>query len=111
MVKESACQYRIPKRCEFDPWVGKIPWGRAWQPMPAFLFGESHGQRSLVGYSPQGRKESDTTEVTKHARTVFSQENSHSYVHIQTCYVVKHTHTQAVCLKKTEFQQQRWQWI
>ena len=36
----------------FDPWVGKIPWTRAWQPTPVFLLGESHGQRSLVGYSP-----------------------------------------------------------
>ena len=40
----------------------KIPWRRKWQPTPVFLPGESHGQRSLVGYSPQGRKESDTTE-------------------------------------------------
>ena len=37
-------------------WVGKIPWGRKWQPTPVFLPGESHGQRSLVGYSPWGRK-------------------------------------------------------
>ena len=36
----------------FDPWVGKIPWRRKWQPTPVFLPGESHGQRSLVGYSP-----------------------------------------------------------
>jgi len=40
--------------------VRKIPWRRAWQPTPVFLPGESHGQRSLVGYS----KESDTTEAT-----------------------------------------------
>ena len=46
----------------FDPWVRKIPWGRAWQPTPVFWPGEFHGQRSLVGYSPQGRKESDTAE-------------------------------------------------
>ena len=39
------------KRPEFDPWVGKIPCKRAWQPTPVFLPGESHGQRSLVGYS------------------------------------------------------------
>ena len=42
--------------------VGKIPWRRKWQPTPVFLPGESHGQRGLVGYSPRGRKESDTTE-------------------------------------------------
>ena len=40
------------------------PLRRAWQPTPIFLPGESHGQRSLVGYCPWGRKESDTTEVT-----------------------------------------------
>jgi len=46
----------------FDPWVGKIPWRRKWQPTPALLPGKSHGQRSLIGYSPWGRKESDMTE-------------------------------------------------
>ena len=45
-----------------DPWVGKIPWRRKWQPTLVFLPGEPHGQRSLVGYSPWGLKESDTTE-------------------------------------------------
>ena len=48
----------------FDPQVGKIPWRRAWQLIPVFLPGESHGQRSLAGYSPWGCKESDMTEVT-----------------------------------------------
>ena len=38
----------------FNPWVGKIPWGRKWQPTPVFLPGESHGRRSLVGYNPRG---------------------------------------------------------
>ena len=41
---------------------GKIPWRRKWQPTPAFLPGKSHGQGSLVGYSPWSCKESDTTE-------------------------------------------------
>ena len=40
----------------------KIPWRRAWQPTPIFLPGESHGQRSLAGYSPWGHKESDTAD-------------------------------------------------
>ena len=57
--KEPACQCR---RCRFCPWVGKIPWSRKWQPTPVFLPGKSHGQRSLVGYSPWGRKEPDMTE-------------------------------------------------
>ena len=44
------------------PGSGKIPWRWKWQPTPLFLPGESHGWKSLVGYSPQGRKESDMTE-------------------------------------------------
>ena len=48
----------------FHPWVAKMPWRRAWQPTPVFLPGESHGQRSVVGYSPWGHIESDTTEAT-----------------------------------------------
>ena len=44
-----------------DPWVGKIPWRRKWQPTPVFLPGESHGQRSLVATVLRGT-ESDTTE-------------------------------------------------
>ena len=46
----------------FNPWVGKSPWRREWLPTLAFLPGEFHGQRSLVGYSPWGCKESDKTE-------------------------------------------------
>ena len=49
-----ACQCRRHKRCRFDPWVGKIPWRTAWQPTPVFLPGESHGQRSLAGYTVHG---------------------------------------------------------
>ena len=43
-------------------WVGKIPWRREWLLTPVSLPGETEGQRSLVGYSPWGRKESDTAE-------------------------------------------------
>ena len=49
--KEPACQCRRCKRQGFNPWAGKILWRRAWQPTPVFLPGESHGQRSLAGYS------------------------------------------------------------
>ena len=49
-------------RLGFDPWVGKIPWRRKWQPIPGVRLGKSHGPRSLVGYSLWGHKESDTTE-------------------------------------------------
>ena len=50
------------EQMQFDPWVGKIPWRRAWQPTPVFLPRKFLGQRSLVGYSPWGRKDLDTTE-------------------------------------------------
>ena len=61
--KESACNVGdlgwIPG---LDPWVGKIPWRRKWQPTPIFWPGKCHGRRSLAGYSPWGRQESDPTE-------------------------------------------------
>ena len=55
----------------------KILWRRAWQPTPVFLPGESHGQRSLVGYNPWGHKES-----------VMTEQLTHTHTHIHT-----HTHT------------------
>ena len=64
--KESTGQCRRCRRLQSDPGVGKIPWRRPWQPTLLFLPGESHGQKSLVGYSPWGLKESDTT---KHIHT------------------------------------------
>ena len=50
--KEPACQCGGQKRLGFGPWVGKMPWRRAWQPTPVFLPGESHGQGSLAGCNP-----------------------------------------------------------
>ena len=44
------------RRPGFNPWVRKIPWRRKWQPIPVFLPGEFHGQRSLAGYSPCGHR-------------------------------------------------------
>ena len=55
-------------RHRLDPWVGEIPWRRAWQPTPVFLPGESRGQGSLVGYSPWSCKELDMTEATYRAQ-------------------------------------------
>ena len=52
-------------RCGFSPWVRKILWRRAWLPTPVFLPGKSHGQKSLVGYSPWGHKELGMNEATK----------------------------------------------
>ena len=58
---------------EFDSWFGKIPWRRKWQSTPALLPGEFHGQRSLAGYSPRGRKELDTTEQLTLSLSSFRQ--------------------------------------
>ena len=55
--KESACHC---KRHRFNPWVGKIPWRRIWQPTPVSLPGKRRGQRSLVGYSLVGIRKSWT---------------------------------------------------
>ena len=55
----SCLQYRRPR---FNLWIGKIRWKRKWQPTPVFLPGESHGQWSLVGYSPWGCKGLNRTE-------------------------------------------------
>ena len=60
--KEPACQCRSCRSHGFNPCIGKIPWRRKWQPTPAFLPGESHGQRSLAGCSPWGHKRSDMTQ-------------------------------------------------
>ena len=62
--KKRASQCRRRKRCGFDSWARKVPWKRAWQPTPVFLPGESHCQRSLVGYSPWGHKQLDMAVVT-----------------------------------------------
>ena len=64
--------WRINLQCRrpgLDPWVREIPWGREWLPTPVFLPGESHWQRSLVGYSPWGYEESDMTEQLTHTHT------------------------------------------
>ena len=58
-------QLRSHRRRGLDPWDGRIPWRREWQPIPVFLPGESNGKRSLAGYSPRGFKELETTEATQ----------------------------------------------
>ena len=62
MVKNLPANAGDIKRHAFDPWVRKNPWRREWLPTPVFLPKESHGQRSLAGYSPWGREQSDPTE-------------------------------------------------
>ena len=63
--KEPTCQCRRCKRYKFDPWVGKIPWRRAWQPTLVFLPGEAHGHRSPVG-TVHSVAESYVTKMTWH---------------------------------------------
>ena len=75
--KEPACQSRRGRRCEFDPWVGKIPGEGNGQP-PVFLSGKFHGQRSVAGYSLRDCKESGITELT------------HTHTHTHIC---KESHT------------------
>ena len=71
--KEHSCHCRRHKRLGLDPWVGNIPWRREEQLISVFLPGESHGQRSLAGCSPWGRKESGTTEqLGRHAERMGS---------------------------------------
>ena len=60
--EESACNAGGTGYVGSIPGSGKISWSEEWQPTPVFLPGKFHGQRSLVGYSPKGCKESDTTE-------------------------------------------------
>ena len=64
-----------------ETWVrslgGRIPWRTAWQPTPGFLPGESHGQRSVVGYSPWVHRESDATEqLSMHAYTSINNKDT-----------------------------------
>ena len=90
--KESTCQYRRHKRHEFDPWVERTPWRKKWQPTLVFLPGEFHGQRSLVGNSPWGRRESDTTEQ------LWSTQHSTVYRVSSLCKYLIHTANQSVGL-------------
>ena len=84
--KEPACQFRRCKRCRFNPWVKKIPWRRAWQPILVHLTGESHGQRRLVGYCPWGSQRvghnwSDLAQHTAAHDILLSDENPVSLIY------------------------------
>ena len=79
-------RYRICLQCRrpgFDPWIGKIPCRRAWQPTPVLLPGESHGQRSLAGYSPWGHKEWDTERLTHRAGKADGRRRDHVHVRLK----------------------------
>ena len=69
MVKNPPANARDSRNAGWIPGSGRFPWRRARQPTPVLLSGESHGQRSLAGYSPWGHKESDMTEATARMHT------------------------------------------
>ena len=73
----SILDYEMFKLFKNENPVGSI-WRREWPPTPVFLPGEFYGQRSLAGYSPWGRKESDTTDQLTRART-----RAHTHTHTQ----------------------------
>ena len=71
MVKNPAANAGDIRDVHSIPGLGRSPWRRAWQPTPVFLPGESPGQRNLLGYNLQDRKELDMTEVSEHTQTFF----------------------------------------
>ena len=75
---------------QFDPRIGKSPWRRKWQATPVLLSGESHRQRSPVGYSPQHHKESETTQHTRTQIRILKQSHSllaiYSHAKLLQCY-------------------------
>ena len=89
----------------FDAWVGKIPWRRKWQSTPVILPGKSNGQRSLVGYSPWGRKESDTTGWLHFHFTKINESRDNLHLTIVTslslipsCYLYTRIYLHACCI-------------
>ena len=89
---KSVCQHRSLEGHGFNPWVGKIPWKRKGQPNPVFCTGESHGQRSLVGYCPWDHKESDRTKATQYITCMW---NLHMTKHMKQKET--HRHRKQTC--------------
>ena len=72
------CQCKRHKKCGLNPWAGKIPWSKKWQPTLVFLPGKFHGQKALVGYTPWGHNELDMTEwLSTHTHT---HTHTHTFV-------------------------------
>ena len=84
--------------CGFDPWVRKILWRRKWQPTLVLLPGKFHGWRSVVGYSPWGRKELDTTE-----RLHFTSKLGKKYVKAVYCHSIYLTYMQSTSCKMQDW--------
>ena len=73
VVKNLPANAECTRDAGSTPWVGKMPWRRKWQPVQYSVPRKSHGQRSLVGYSPWGHTESDMTEQHAHIQTCSGQ--------------------------------------
>jgi len=87
VIKEPACQCRRLKRCWFNPWVGKLPWRRAWQSTPIFLPGKFHEQGILADYSPWNFR---VRHICAHARAR-THTHTHTHTHICCPYTFKMT--------------------
>ena len=87
LLSEPPGKPRRHMRCGFNPWVVKIPWRRTWYPTSVLLLGKSHGQRSLVGYSPWG---SDMTETAEHTHT---HTHTHTHPNVYTIGMITFYHT------------------
>ena len=99
--KEPSYQCRRHKRHGFDPWVWKIPWRRVRQPTPVFLPGESHGQRSLVGYIVCGVAKSQTRlkRLSIHSHTVgFASRRTELFQVMVSLYALSHPCICVICL-------------
>ena len=63
---------------------GKIPWSRKWQSTPVFLPGKSHGQRSLMGYSPWDYEQSDIISQLSTHIGIIVRDRAHTHTHTHT---------------------------
>ena len=81
LVAQTVKSLPAMRETRFDPWVGKIPWRREWQPTPVLLPGKSHGWRSLAGYSPWGHRESEMTERLSLSLMHLEGSRGHCYNH------------------------------
>ena len=93
--KEPVCQCRGHR---FNPWIRKIPWRRKWQPAPIFLPGKSHGQRSLMGYSPWGHKRVRQYWATKQQQHKSCRRNSQEALFLPWLCILKCTLFLQICL-------------
>ena len=97
--EEPARQWGRLKRCRLNPWVGKVPWRREWQPTPVFLPGKSHGQRSLAGYGIT----KSWTQLSTHSRfdyyldPIFSPPENSCVCYVSSNCFLKAVHSLSFC--------------